>query len=86
MEHQLRHIDLVAWQARRSREPQRPPLIALALAAAFALGAAVLALRFALAVDLPLPLLQVAFAVMTASGALLLAQGLAHLLLRLQGR
>lgn len=86
MEHQLGRIDIVAWQGRRIRDPHRPPVASLTLAALFGLSALILLLRFAVGASLPLGALQIAFAVLAASGGLLLMRGIAGVLLKLQHR
>ena len=86
MEHQLGRIDIVTWQGRRIRDAHRPPVASLTLAALFGASALILLLRFAAGASLPLAALQVAFAILAASGALLLMRGVAGLLLRLQHR
>ena len=86
MEHQLGRINIVSWQGRRLRDAHRPVGLSAILGGLAAASALLLVLRFLFGAPLPLELLQVAFAVLVGSGALLLMRGLVGFILGLQRR
>jgi hypothetical protein len=85
MERQLGHSGLVAWQG-RSREGHRASPVETVLAAIVVLSAIALGLRFIGGLDLPLELLQAAFAFLVGAGALLLTRWAVSAILRRQDR
>ena len=84
MEHQLGRIDIISWQGRRARDSRRVVSLTAILSLLAVVSALLLAARFVGGAALPLELLQVAFAVLAASGALLLTRALVALILRFQ--
>jgi hypothetical protein len=84
VEHQLGRINIVAWQDRRVHASQHPDTLSVVLAVAIVASALLLCLRFAFGTPLPLELLQIAFAALAASGALMLTRGIVSLILWLQ--
>jgi hypothetical protein len=84
VEHQLGRINIVAWQDRRVHVPHHADILSVVLVIAMVASALLLCLRFAFGTPLPLELLQVAFAALAASSALMLTRGMVRFILWLQ--